>query len=144
MLKEYINQIINERYSPLAFYEYKHDLKKFTNLIIQNHRRLWRWIMWQTILTHTMIYKTTYFEHYNNNLHLSHNCYLCEYVKNIYGSCEDNCSLNCNNCLLNLNCIKRNSIYRKWTRCRSFEWIKASYYAWRISIARKKKINNNL
>lgn len=137
MLKEYINQIINERYSPLAFYGYKHDFKKFTNLTIQNHRRLWKWIMWQTILTHTMIYKNTYFEHYNNNLHLSHDCYLCEYVDKIYGSCKEHC-------LLNLNCNKRNSIYKKWTRCAPSEWIKASYYAWRISIAREKKINNNL
>ena len=131
-LKERLIERINKKYKPIEGNPLEESTYK--KIMIQNHRRLWKWIMWHTILERKKIDKKEYFRHYN--LDVINNCYLCEYAlnktKNIIKKCKY-CPVKWKGCMY------KDSLYQKWNSCDYYLWKKASYYAWRISIVREKK-----
>lgn len=115
-------------YNPSDGYTYS----DYREIMIENHRRLWKWIMWRTIIERSKQEKYNYFTHYDID-NIKENCFLCEYVA------QEKLGM-CINCPVRWRiCGKRNSLYRKWFRCFNTEWIKSAYYAWRISRVREKK-----
>ena len=133
-LKERLIERINKKYKPIEGNPLEESTYK--KIMIQNHRRLWKWIMWHTILNRKKINKKEYFRHYHLDA-IDNYCYLCEYAlsqtKTRFKKCEY-CPVTWKRCK------DKDNLFQKWNKCYGYsEWVKASYYAWRISIVREKK-----
>jgi len=129
-LKEKIEAKIEKECKPLIYNPSDGDT--YREVMIENHRRLWKWIMWRTIIGKWKEAKYNYFTHYDID-NIKENCFLCEYVF------QERLGL-CYRCPVKWKlCGERNSLYKKWYACLSTEWIESAYYAWRISRVREKK-----
>lgn len=132
-LKERLIERINKKYKPIEGNPLEEST--YRKIMIQNHRRLWKWIMWHTILEREKINKKEYFRHYNLDV-IDNYCYLCEYAlsqtKTRFKKCEY-CPVKWKICRC------KDNLFQKWSNCYDYQWIRLSYYAWRISILREKK-----
>lgn len=129
-LKERLIERINKKYKPIEGNPLEEST--YRKIMVQNHKRLWKWLMWHTILNRKKIDKKEYFRHYNLDA-IDNNCYLCEYALNKtkikIKKCEY-CPVKWERC---------DNLYHQWLNSYYSDWKKASYYAWRISIVREKK-----
>lgn len=130
-VKKKIEAKIEKECKPLIYNS--NDGDTYREIMIENHRRLWKWIMWRTIIDRCKEYKSSYFKHYNID-DIEAKCFLCEYVK------QERLGL-CNNCPMKWKkrCGEQNSLFQRWYLCGYFSWITSAYYAWRISRVREKK-----
>ena len=135
-----------DKYKPLEYDIDNPDL----DIILENHKRLWKWLMKESIKTKTKVSKQSYFYTYYGERNICRNdCFLCEYIDKKYKQnilCKKICPINWGiNKYDNeyYSCIG-GSFYGKWWDCTSKNWIKASYYAWRISRLKLKKNYNKI
>lgn len=129
-LKDKIEDKIKKECQPLIYNP--SDGSTYREIMIENHRRLWKWIMWRTILEKWREEKYNYFTHYDIDI-IKENCFLCEYVS------QEKLGM-CIKCPVKWRtCGEKNSLYRKWHRNFYSKWIKSAYYAWRISKVKEKK-----
>ena len=130
--KEFIEEKINKECTSL---EYNSSDKNYKDIMIENHRRLWRWLTYQSLIKKRKVYKAEYFNFYNIKTNVYNNCYLCEYSIN-QNTEKESCSF----CPIKWkHCTNPRSLYHKWVSCLNSNYKKASYYAWRISKLKKKR-----
>lgn len=127
------------------------DIDTYRAIIMLNHKRLWSWISKEIRKNkETNVFKRDYFFTYDNEYIPQNKCYACEYCNRV-NKINNQTDNNCVNCPIKWGSVKKENrnvnnfciytkLYRKYYR--TSNWIKASYYAWKISqlpIYRKNK-----